>query len=206
MPGGARSNTKVHAVVKGSKAKAAASPEGKPTAKRPASLDSHFKSDAQSRSSTAFKKIQDVKIPPIAAFNKLTGSDDAHILKQVDGLDMEHEHILNKYNFTDWNEARRMLNLPHEVLGKLQDRIQEYLAPSVTAAAKAAEGWITSEVDSGRPAATAAGGSGDGDGDGSDSGGPPVDATASAAMLTSPDCKLRRQMKVCSHSHDMFSS
>ena len=61
------------------------------------------------------KKIQDVKIPPIAAFSKLTGSDDAQILKQVDGLDMEYEHILNEYDFTDWNEARRMLNLQPEV-------------------------------------------------------------------------------------------
>ena len=75
------------------------------------SLDSHFKSGAQSRSSKVFKKIQDMKIPPIAAFSKLTGLDDARILKQVDGLDMEHEHILNKCDFTDWNEARRMLNL-----------------------------------------------------------------------------------------------
>ena len=57
------------------------------------------------RSSNAFKKIQGVKIPPIAAFSKLTGSGNAHILKQVDGFDMEREHILNEYDFTDWNEA-----------------------------------------------------------------------------------------------------
>ena len=65
MGGVRRSNTKASPVVKGSKAKAAASPEGKLTAKRAASLDSHFKSGAQSRSSNVFKKIQDVKIPPI---------------------------------------------------------------------------------------------------------------------------------------------
>ena len=64
MGGVRRRNTKASPAVKGSKAKAAASPEGKLTAKRPASLDSHFKSGAQSRSSNAFKKIQDVKISP----------------------------------------------------------------------------------------------------------------------------------------------
>ena len=56
-------------------------------------------------------KIQDVKILPIAAFSKLTGSDNARILKQVDGLDKKYEHILNEYDFADWNEACRMLNL-----------------------------------------------------------------------------------------------
>ena len=117
MGGVRRSNTKANPVVKGSKAKAAASPEGKLTAKRAASLDSHFKSGAQSRSSNVFKKIEGVKIQRIAAFStsKLTDSDDARILTQVDGLDMEHEHILNEYDFTDWNEARRMLNLQPEV-------------------------------------------------------------------------------------------
>ena len=35
----------------------------------------------------------------------------ASLRMQVDGLDMEHEHIPNEYDFTDWNEARRMLNL-----------------------------------------------------------------------------------------------
>ena len=67
MTGGVRrSNTKANPAVKGSKAKAAASPEGKLTAKQAASLDLHFKSGAQSCSSNAFKKIQDMKIPPIA--------------------------------------------------------------------------------------------------------------------------------------------
>ena len=127
------------AVVKGSKAKASSSPQGKPAAKRQARLDSQFKSDVAPSRSSVFKKIQDVQIPPIAAFNKLTSSDDAHILLQVDGFNMEHEHILNQYNFEDWNEARRMLSLPYEVLGKLQDRVQEYLAPPVVRSSEAVQ-------------------------------------------------------------------
>ena len=53
--------------------------------------------------------------------------DDARILKQVDGLDMhmEHEHILNKYDFTDWNEARRMLNLRPACLRFLKDKLKK---------------------------------------------------------------------------------
>jgi len=62
------------AVVKGSKAKASSSPQGKPAAKRQARLDSQFNSDVAPSRSRVFKKIQDVQIPPIAAFNKLTSS------------------------------------------------------------------------------------------------------------------------------------
>ena len=131
-----RSNTKANPAVKGSKAKAAASPEEKlanihqQRNEQRAWTRMHFKSLLRVRRSESFVQCvqedsgredpADCRVQQAYA-----GSDDhARILKQVDGLDMhmEHEHILNKYDFTDWNVALRMLKLPYEVLGKLPGR------------------------------------------------------------------------------------
>ena len=107
MGGVRRSSTKASPVVKGSKAKAAASPEGKLTAKRAASLEVLTLQVWRSESCVQCVQEDSGREDPAdcRVQQAYTGSDDARILKQVDGLDMhmEHEHILNKYDFTDWN-------------------------------------------------------------------------------------------------------
>ena len=45
-----------------------------------------------------------------ACFDEVIGCLDS-LAEEIVKMTPRHEHILNEYDFTDWNEARRMLNL-----------------------------------------------------------------------------------------------
>lgn len=73
------------------------------------------------------RKIQDVVVPSFKQFNKLTSSDDAHILLQIDGLGMAQHDWLGKNNIDNWNDLRKSLRLTHAQLALVQDKVQEWL-------------------------------------------------------------------------------
>ena len=75
--------------------------------------------------SKKYKKAQDVKIPAISHLNKLTSSDDAHRLLQVEGHTFSREDLLNTTDFDDWDDFRKRMRISHEVTARVQDKVQD---------------------------------------------------------------------------------
>lgn len=84
------------------------------------------------------RKTSQIVIPSVTLLNKLTSSDDAHILLQLEGVHIRDEDITNTKDFEDWREFQKALKLTGREIAAVQDRVQQWHVST----RPVEEGWI----------------------------------------------------------------